>query len=298
MPKKKPRKRKPVLRSHHTSKEERPITPHRQRLYDIIFESDTPLGQAFDIALLGAILLSVLAVILESVSAVRLQYGRLLYAAEWFFTILFSIEYLLRLASVRRPRKYALSFFGVIDLLAVIPTYLSLIFSGAQILLTIRILRFLRLFRVLKLTRYLGEAHLLKDALRASRFKISVFLLAVLTVVVIVGAMMYMVEGPESGFTSIPRGIYWAIVTMTTVGYGDIAPRSLAGQTIAAVLMVLGYGIIAVPTGIVSVELAQATGRAQSSNSCSHCEHTAHDNDAYFCKKCGRELHTTHHDND
>jgi len=283
------KKPKPVLKPFRTAVEERPLTPKRQRLYEIIFEAETPAGQAFDIALLIAILLSVAAVLLESVTEIRDNYGSWLYAAEWLFTLLFTVEYILRLSSVMRPLRYALSFFGIIDLLAIIPTYFSLIFSGAQTLLVIRVLRLLRLFRVFKLTRYMGEARFLVSALRASHYKISVFLLTMASIVVIMGALMYLVEGPESGFTSIPRGIYWAIVTMTTVGYGDIAPQSPLGQACAATLMIIGYSIIAVPTGIVTVELAQVSKTIQMVP-CPACGLKAHLQDAKFCRHCGSKL--------
>jgi voltage-gated potassium channel len=273
------------LRAYHSAKEERPGESWRSTFYEVIFEADTPAGQAFDVALLVAILLSVLAVLLESVASIGQRYGSWLYGVEWVFTILFSVEYLLRLLSVLRPLKYALSFFGLVDLLAVVPTYLSLVFTGAQTLLVIRVFRLLRLFRIFKLTRYLGEARSLSRALTASRYKITVFLGTVMAVVVIVGAMMYLIEGPERGFTSIPRAIYWAIVTMTTVGYGDIAPQTFLGQALAATLMILGYGIIAVPTGIVSVELAQV--RRDQSPRCRLCIEGKHDEDARFCKWCG-----------
>jgi voltage-gated potassium channel len=282
---------KPVLSAFHTAKEEKPLTPRRKQLFEVIFEAETPSGQAFDIALLVAILLSVLAVILESVAEIQEKYGVWLYGAEWFFTLLFTVEYGLRLISVMRPHRYALSFFGVIDLLAVVPTYFSLFLSGAQTLLVIRVLRLLRLFRVFKLTRYMGEARFLVAALKASRYKITVFLLTVASVVVIMGALMYLVEGPETGFTSIPRGIYWAVVTMTTVGYGDIAPQSFPGQALAATLMILGYGIIAVPTGIVTVELAQAS-RSMSLGTCPGCGFVEGDPGARYCRVCGSKYPT------
>jgi voltage-gated potassium channel len=281
---------RPLLAARHSVREERPPSPRRSRLYEIIFEADTRAGKAFDVALLVAIVLSVIAVMLESVAEIRLRYGALLYAMEWFFTILFSIEYILRLVSVRRPLRYALSFFGMVDFLAVIPTYLGVVLSGAQTLLILRVFRLLRVFRVFKLTRFIGEAHLLKEALSASRYKITVFILTVLSVVVTVGATMYLVEGPASGFTSIPRAIYWAIVTMTTVGYGDIAPQTVPGQAIAALLMVLGYGIIAVPTGIVTAELTQAYRKQQSPETCPGCGRQGHDDDAVHCKICGIKL--------
>jgi voltage-gated potassium channel len=281
--------RRPLIGPYSTAKEERPAGSLRRWLYEVIFEADTPAGKTFDVVLLGAILLSVLAVMLESVAAVRQVHGRFLYTVEWVFTILFTIEYLLRLVSVRHPHRYAMSFFGVVDLLAVVPTYLSVVFAGAQTLLVLRVLRLLRLFRIFKLTRYVGEARQLRAALRASRYKIAVFLLAVFSVVVIVGAMMYLIEGPERGFTSIPRGIYWAIVTMTTVGYGDIAPQTVLGQTVAAILMIMGYAIIAVPTGILSVEIAQARQDIPLLT-CPGCGHEEHAEDAVYCRRCGTRL--------
>jgi voltage-gated potassium channel len=276
-----------------TPKEERPLSPKRARLHEIIFESDTPAGKLFDVILLVAILLSVLAAILESVAGVRNRYGTFLYGLEWFFTILFTIEYLFRLGCVLRPSRYATSFFGIVDLMAIFPTYLSFFVVGTQSLLVIRILRLLRLFRVFKLGRYLGEARQLVDALKASRAKITVFLLTVLSVVIIMGALMYLVEGPENGFTSIPRGIYWAIVTMTTVGYGDIAPQTIVGQALAAIIMVLGYGIIAVPTGIFSanmIKVSRRTGHSVTTQVCPSCLAGGHEEDAVFCKFCGTKL--------
>jgi voltage-gated potassium channel len=215
----------------------------------------------------------------------------LLYALEWLFTVLFTIEYCLRLLSVRRPLRYATSFFGVVDLLAVIPTYLSILVPGSQYLLVIRILRLLRVFRLLKLSEYVMEADTLRRALRASRRKISVFISAVVLLVVIIGALMYVVEGEANGFTSIPVSIYWAIVTLTTVGYGDLSPKTPLGQMVASVVMVIGYGIIAVPTGIVSVELAHAVReRGISGQACPSCSAEGHDPDAVFCKYCGAKL--------
>src|SRR5918993_2232041 len=237
---------------------ERPGTRRRARLHEIIFEADTRAGRVFDLVLIWLILLSVATVILESVAQVREQYGQLLYALEWFFTLLFTVEYFLRLLSVRRPLRYARSFFGVVDLLAIIPTYLSLLVPGSQYLLVIRILRLLRVFRLLKLSEYVTEADTLRLALRASRRNISVFISAVVLLVVIVGALMYVVEGEEHGFTSIPASIYWAVVTLTTVGYGDLAPATTLGRVLSVILMLTGYGIIAVPTGIVTAELTRA----------------------------------------
>ena len=263
----------------------------RARLHEIIFEADSRAGRIFDLALIWLILLSVATVILESISRVRAQYGDLLYALEWLFTILFTIEYLLRLLSVRHPFRYATSFFGVVDLLAIIPTYLSIFVPGSQYLLVIRILRLLRVFRLLKLSEYVAEADTLRLALRASRRKISVFISAVVLLVVIIGALMYVVEGEAHGFTSIPTSIYWAVVTLTTVGYGDLSPRTSLGQILASIVMVIGYGIIAVPTGIVTVELAQAARQLKMSRqSCPSCAAEGHDLDALFCKYCGAKL--------
>src|ERR671912_666764 len=271
---------------------ERPATRRRARLHEIIFEADTRAGRLFDLVLIWLILLSVATVILESVRQVREQYGPLLYALEWLFTLLFTVEYFLRLLSVRRPLRYARSFFGIVDLLAIIPTYLSLLVPGSQYLLVIRILRLLRVFRLLKLSEYVTEADTLRLALRASRRKISVFISAVLLLVVIIGALMYVIEGEAHGFTSIPISIYWAIVTLTTVGYGDLSPRTPLGQLLASLVMIIGYGIIAVPTGIVSVELAHAVRDQQkvSPRSCAKCGAERHDPDAVCCKYCGATL--------
>ena len=263
----------------------------RRRLHEIIFEADTRAGRLFDLTLIWLILLSVATVILESVSSIRAQYGDVLHALEWLFTFLFTVEYVMRLLSVRRPLLYATSFFGVVDLLAIIPTYLSLLLPGSQYLLVIRILRLLRVFRLLKLSEYVAEADTLRLALRASRRKISVFISAVFLLVVIIGSLMYVVEGEEHGFTSIPTSIYWAIVTLTTVGYGDLSPRTPLGQMLASIVMILGYGIIAVPTGIVTVELAQAARRRDiTTQSCPSCSAQGHDPDALYCKYCGAKL--------
>lgn len=263
----------------------------RHRLHEIIFEADTPAGRLFDVVLLWAILLSVTTVLLESVAPLRERYGEELRAAEWFFTALFTVEYVLRLVSVLKPLRYARSFFGLVDLLAILPTYLSLVLPGAQSLLVVRVLRLLRVFRVLKLASFLGQAEILLTALRASRQKIIVFLGGVLSTVIIMGAVMYLVEGEENGFDSIPRGMYWAIVTMTTVGFGDITPKTVPGQFIASLLMIAGYGVLAVPTGIVSVELAAASRRAAvDTQACPGCGAHGHDTDAVHCKYCGTAL--------
>ncbi len=266
--------------------------PHfwRRTLHEIIFEAETPAGKLFDIVLIVSIVASVGLVMLDSVSGVRTLYGRLLYGGEWVFTILFTVEYVLRLLSVGRPLAYATSFFGVVDLLAILPTYLSIFFPGSQYLLVIRLLRVLRIFRVLKLMPYLGEAHQLARALQASRRKITIFLLTVVILVIIFGSLMYLIEDPDSGFTSIPMSIYWAIVTLTTVGYGDISPQTGLGQFLSALIMIIGYGIIAVPTGIVTVEMAQSFNRKVSTQACPACGAEGHDMDARHCKYCGAEL--------
>jgi voltage-gated potassium channel len=261
----------------------------RRKLHEIIFEAETPIGKAFDVILMWAIIISIFTVVLESVKSIREEYGLLLYALEWFFTILFTIEYILRLLSVRKPWRYALSFFGLVDILAIAPTYLSFFVPGLQYLLTIRILRLLRIFRVLKLSEYISEAQLLTSALRASARKIGVFLLAVLSLVTIIGSLMYVIEGEKNGFVNIPKGIYWAIVTLTTVGYGDISPQTPLGQFFASIVMILGYGIIAVPTGIVTVEISKAVGKV-STESCHSCGVEGHDADANNCKYCGAKL--------
>jgi len=262
----------------------------RNTIHEIIFEADTPAGKAFDVSLMVLIILSVVAVMLESTSSIEIRYGGLLRTFEWVVTIIFTIEYILRLYCVGKPARYARSFFGIVDLLAILPTYLSLIIPGAQSLLVIRALRLLRVFRVLKLAHYVGEASELRAALRASARKIIVFLGAVLTIVVIVGSLMYLIEGEKNGFTSIPVSIYWAIVTMTTVGYGDIAPHTPLGKILASAIMIMGYGIIAVPTGIVSVELAGVTRRKISTQACPECGAGGHDADAVHCKYCGGKL--------
>ena len=267
--------------------------PWRAPLHDILFEADNGAATAFDVCLIVAILASVLVVMLDSVETIVERHHQLLLVLEWVFTILFTIEYAVRLAAVQSKRRYALSFFGIVDLFSIIPTYLSVLLPGAQFLVIIRVLRVLRVFRVLKLVRYLGEAQTLGRALAASRYRIAVFLITVLTLVVILGSFMYLIEGPDAGFTSIPVSVYWAVVTLTTVGFGDITPDTAVGQFLAALIMLMGYGMIAVPTGIVSVELAQAAqaGRTEAAPGlrilvCSGCHSGGHDEDARFCKKC------------
>ena len=268
----------------------KPPESWRSKLHEIIFEADTPVGKLFDVALFWLIIASVVAVMLESVGVVRNDHGTALRVSEWAFTLLFTAEYVLRLMCVGRPVLYARSFFGVVDLLAIVPTYLSLFIAGTQALLVIRAIRLLRVFRVFKLARYVVEARSLVAALRASRVKIVVFLEGVLILVLIIGALMYVIEGEENGFTSIPMSIYWAIVTMTTVGYGDIAPQTALGQTLAAAAMITGYAIIAVPTGIVSAELVQARRGELTTQACPACGAEGHDIDASHCKHCGAEL--------
>ena len=262
----------------------------RQVLFEIIFEADTPAGKLFDVVLILSILLSVLVVMLDSVGSIHEKYHPKLYTLEWIFTILFTIEYILRLICIRKPAKYATSFFGIIDLLAILPTYTSLLIHGSRYLSVIRILRVLRIFRVLKLAYYVKEAAVLKTALYASRRKILVFLFSVLTMVVIIGSLMYVIENAQNGFTSIPRSIYWAIVTLTTVGYGDISPVTELGQFLAAIVMILGYSIIAIPTGIVTAELALSGKENQNTQACPNCSAEGHDNDAIHCKFCGTKL--------
>ena len=266
--------------------------PWRGQLYDILFETDTLPARIFDVALIVTILASVLVVMLDSVESIMDRHGLALRLAEWVFTILFTFEYAARLASVQSKRRYALSFFGIVDLLSIIPTYVSVLLPGTRFLVIIRVMRVLRVFRVLKLVRYLGEARTLGRALAASRFRIIVFLITVLTLTVIFGSFMYLIEGPAAGFTSIPVAVYWAVVTLTTVGFGDITPNTAVGQFVAAMIMLLGYGLIAVPTGIVSVELAQAAQAGRGSpvirdRVCSGCRSAGHDADARFCKTCG-----------
>lgn len=262
----------------------------RRRAYDVIFGHDRGPGRTFDVVLIGAILASVLAVMMESVAPVRAQWGGVLRTVEWVFTILFTVEYVTRLWCVARPVLYARSALGIIDLLAILPTYISVLLPGGQVLAVVRILRVLRVFRILKLAQYTGEASVLLAALRASRYKITVFVFAVMTIVVVVGSLMFLIEGSASGFTSIPRGVYWAVVTLTTVGYGDIAPQTPLGQALATVVMIMGYGIIAVPTGIVTAEIAYASRREERPIRCAGCGREGHDQDAGFCKWCGGPL--------
>lgn len=262
----------------------------KEALYRIIFGTDTRAGRNFDVLLIIAILLSVVAVILDSIEQLGETYGTALISIEWFFTILFTIEYVVRLYCSPNPRAYATSFYGIVDLLAILPTYISLLIPSANLLLIIRLLRVLRIFRVLKLLQYTGEANVLWRSLIKARRKIFIFLFSVLIVVTIFGSLMYIIEGPIFGFTSIPRSIYWAIVTVTTVGYGDITPHTILGQAIAAMAMLTGYAIIAVPTGIISAELISEMNRDRTTIRCSNCERFGHESDARFCKHCGAQL--------
>ncbi len=260
----------------------------RERLHTVIFEADTAAGKKFDVVLLALIVLSVLAVCLESVKAIRMVWGHELRAFEWGVTVVFTIEYIVRLMVVRKPLRYALSFYGLVDLLAVLPSYLSLALGGFQSLLLIRAIRLLRVFRIFRVLHLVGESRMLLLALRASRGKITVFLGAVLTVVLVVGAVMYLVEGDTSGFTSIPQSCYWTVVTMTTVGYGDVVPYTPLGKLLAAFVMVMGYALIAVPTGIVTVELSRRT--PSNTQCCPDCGRDGHADEAVCCMFCGTSL--------
>jgi len=265
--------------------------PWKLRLHETIFESNTKAGKAFDVALLFCILASISVVIADSVNILHTKYGHIFYILEWCFTILFTIEYILRLISVNSPIAYAFSFFGIIDLLAIIPSYLSVLSAGTQSLLVLRVLRLLRVFRIFKLSHFLNEMSFLGKAISASLRKISIFMLFVIMLVIIMGSIMYLVEDGENGFTNIPDSIYWAIVTITTVGYGDISPVTPLGKFVASIIMILGYSIIAVPTGIVTTEMALAArNRRHKHEACPNCGKEGHDDDATFCKFCGSLL--------
>lgn len=272
----------------------------RLKLQEIIYEADTPAGKLFDVVLLITILASILLVMLESVNSIDTRFHDFLNISEWIITILFSLEYIARIITVRKPLNYVFSFYGIIDLLSTIPKYISLIFGGVHALAALRALRLLRIFRILKLARYLGASNTLVNALKASKAKISVFLFAVIIVAIILGTIMYLIEGEENGFSNIPKSVYWCIVTLTTVGFGDIAPQTPLGQFIASLVMILGYGIIAVPTGIVSAEYTNQDKTKPpikddkiqlNSQCCSNCLNESHQDDAEFCFKCGCELH-------
>lgn len=280
-----------------------PKTNWKTKLHEIIYEADTPGGKLFDLILFITIIASILLVMLESVKSIDSKYHNLLNISEWVITILFSIEYIARIITVKKPAKYIFSFYGIVDLLSTIPKYISLVFGGVHALAALRALRLLRIFRILKLARYLGASNTLVNALKASRAKISVFLFAVIIVAIILGTVMYLVEGEENGFTNIPKSVYWCIVTLTTVGFGDIAPQTPLGQFIASLVMILGYGIIAVPTGIVSAEYASQSDTSKDKNnpeepdvhlnsqSCQNCLTTGHKDKSEYCYNCGEELH-------
>ncbi len=267
------------------------LNPRKEKIHEIIFEADTPKGKAFDIFLMVMIVASILVVMLESIKELQEKYHAIFYFLEWIFTIFFTVEYALRLYCVYSPVKYAKSFYGIIDVLAVLPTYLSLIIPGSQSLMVIRALRLFRVFRIFKLAHFLKEGHVIIAALRASRAKITVFLVFILLIVMIMGSFMYLIESEQNtGFTSIPRSIYWAIVTLTTVGYGDIAPQTNLGQFVAAAIMIMGYVVIAVPTGIVSSELFNQKELQHNTQACRYCGEEGHDDDAEYCKYCGEIL--------
>ncbi len=268
----------------------RPLAGWRLKVHEIIFEADTFWGKTFDIALLIFILCSVLTVMLESVTVFENDYKDFFKITEWCFTILFSIEYVMRLSSIKKPWSYVFSFYGIIDFLSIVPTYLAIFIGGTQSLMVIRVLRLVRVFRILKLARFLGEANVLGDAIKSSIPKVTVFLIVVISMSSIVGTLMYMIEGKQNGFTSIPQSWYWAIVTMTTVGYGDITPQTTIGQFLASIIMLSGYGVLAVPTGIVSAELVYRKKKAVSLRSCASCSAEGHETYAKFCFDCGDEL--------
>lgn len=265
-------------------------TAFREKCRRVIFLHNKPAEKLFDVLLITAIAISMVIVMLDSIQEVRLEYGAWLYGAEWGLTILFTIEYIIRLYVAKSAGRYARSFFGVVDLLAILPTYLDLLIPGAHYLMTFRVLRALRIFRVLKMVQYVGEANLLARAIRASARKISVFIFAVVTLACILGSMMYLIEGPENGYTSIPTSIYWAIVTLTTVGYGDISPQTSLGQVFASMIMLTGYGIIAVPTGIVTAEITRVSMAIEREYRCQTCGKDSHHKDARYCRSCGQEL--------
>lgn len=265
-------------------------TGWRNHWYRLIYHHDTPQERNFDLFLIVAILASVAVVMLDSVIAVKATWHEVLFIAEWVFTILFTIEYGLRMLTIQQPRRYATSFFGIIDLLAILPTYLSLVFAGGPYLVVIRVLRLLRIFRVLKLVEYSSEAGLLLTSLLRARRKIFIFICALITIVIIFGALMYVIEGPERGFTSIPTGMYWAIVTMATVGYGDLAPSTPLGRLMTSILVLIGYSIIAVPTGIYTAELASTLKPKRRHVRCKECGLPEHEPDAWHCRRCGIAL--------
>jgi voltage-gated potassium channel len=266
----------------------------REKLHEVIYEADTPSGKLFDVILLILIFVSIIFVMLESVKGLDPWVYEFLYKAEWVVTILFSLEYILRIISIKRPSRYIFSFYGLIDFFSTIPLYVSLLFpGGGSALITVRALRLLRVFRILKVSRYIGESNKLIKALKDSKAKISVFLFAVIILCLIFGTAMYMIEGEKSGFTNIPVSLYWCIVTLTTVGFGDIHPITPLGQFLASIIMILGYGVIAVPTGIVSAEFSKSNSDKSVTNtqSCYNCNEKKHLDEADFCHNCGYHLH-------
>ncbi len=272
--------------------EGKPISPWKRKLHEVIYEADTPAGRLFDVVLLVVIVLSIVLVMLESVKELYILYYQEFIIAEWVITILFSIEYILRIISIQKPKNYIFSFYGIVDFLSTIPTYLALFMGGGNLFFAIRALRLLRVFRVLKITRYIGESRMLISALKNSRVKIFVFLFAVVVICIIMGTVMHLVEGEAGGFDNIPLSIYWCIVTLTTVGFGDIAPITPLGRFIASFIMITGYGIIAVPTGIVSAEYSKTSNKPTPTNTqvCPYCNETKHLDGAEFCHNCGNKL--------
>lgn len=268
----------------------RPLTGWRLQLYVVIFEAETKAGRLFDQVLIGIILASVAVVLADSVHDINVKYHRFLVWAEWFFTLVFTLEYIARLLCVRRPLRYARSFYGVVDLLALLPTYLALLVPVVGVLIDVRILRLLRIFRIFKLTAYVSEYQLIGQALRASVRKILVFLVAVLMIVLVIGTLMYVIEGPGNGYSSIPTSVYWAITTMTTVGFGDITPKTDLGRLIASAMMLLGWGTLAVPTGIVTAEMAHLRKPAVTTRTCHECLSEGHLPEARYCMYCGAQL--------
>ena len=273
----------------------KPLSGWRLQFYTVIFEADTRPGRLFDQVLIAVILASVAVVVADSVQSISQQFHREFTVLEWGFTLVFTVEYIARLACVRHPMRYALSFYGVIDLLALLPTYLALLVPEVGALIDVRVLRLLRVFRIFKLTAYVSEYQAIGQALRASRRKIAVFLAAVLMIVLVIGTLMYVVEGPANGFTSIPTAVYWAITTMTTVGFGDITPKTDLGRLIASLMMLLGWGTLAVPTGIVTAEMTYARRAAVTNRTCAECLTEGHVPEAKFCRNCGASLpHDVH----
>jgi voltage-gated potassium channel len=271
-----------------------PITSNklRRRFHQVIYEADTPAGKLFDVILLILIIISIVAVMLESVAQIQSRYGNELHVIEWIITVFFTLEYIGRIFSVGKPLRYILSFYGIIDLLATLPAYVDLLFPGLHFLLALRAIRLLRVFRILKLVHFVGAANALTEAIRKSKDKIAVFLFAVVVVCIILGTIMYMVEGPESGFTSIPVSIYWTIVTLTTVGFGDITPQTPLGQFISVLIMILGYGIIAVPTGLITAQFMSKNDPENNTQSCPNCSVYGHRDGAKYCYNCGTKLNT------